>query len=673
MNCDELESDAVEHNPDDDSPVVIEEASFTWSKEDVIPTLSNISLRVTKNKLIAVVGQVGTGKSSLLSAIIGDMIKTEGTINVSGSIAYVPQQAWIMNSTLRDNILFTKSMDRRKFDRVLDCCALRPDLEILPGGEMTEIGEKGINLSGGQKQRVAMARACYAEADIYLLDDPISALDAHVGKQVFEKVIGSNGLLQNKTRILVTHRISILPNVDAIIVMKNGSISEFGTYRELLEKKGNFAEFLVQYLENTNEVLEDEDLELYGEIVSKIKPELERTLSFNRSTSSDSQVRERTASALSKTSKTSIDEKEKRQKPGERGGKGGRRGRLIEEEYAETGSVKLSVYIDYLKKIGIWSLIAVFMSDVALSALNFTSSLWLSEWSDDSLDPVKRFDDSLRNLRLGVYGALGGGQTIFTLVATISITLACLKGAKILHNEMLVHLMRAPISHFDTTPMGRILNRFSKDIDTADTVLGMSIRMAMMTFFSTVVSFAIIGYETPYVLLAIIPLGVVYYIVQRYYISTSRQLRRIQSNARSPVIGHFTETLSGASNIRAYGMSDVFIHESNTRVDIHHNTTFESTVANRWLSTRLEFLGYTIVLIDSLFVIFMRGSISPGMAGLTLSYAMRITGSLNQMVQASTTLETDIVSVERCVEYTETPTEVRLIRCRIDLISFLHS
>ena len=668
MNSDELDLDATQHNPDSEHPIVIEDASFAWSKQDVIPILSNVSLKVRKNKLVAVVGQVGSGKSSLLSAILGDMIKGEGVVNVSGSIAYVPQQAWVLNSTLKENILFMKPMDRKKFDKVLDCCALRPDLEMLPGGENTEIGEKGINLSGGQKQRVSMARACYAEADIYLLDDPISALDAHVGKHVFDEVIGPNGLLRDKTRVLVTHRISVLPNVDQIVVMKDGSISEFGTYRELLERKGNFADFLIQYLENSNEVIEEEDMEVFQEIVNKIKPELERTLSFNKSISSTEEeqtLRKRTLSAISKTSltesqKKAIVPKEEEKGKGGRGGKGrgGKGGRLIDEEKEETGSVKLSVYLDYLKKVGIWSLIAVLMSDVCLSALSFGSSLWLSEWSDDSLDPSTRFDESLRNLRLGIYGALGGGQTIFTLIATISITLACLKGAKILHNEMLVHMMRAPISHFDTTPMGRILNRFSKDIDTADTVLGMSIRMVMMRFFNTIVSFAIIGYETPYVLLAVIPLGILYYFIQRYYISTSRQLRRIQSNARSPVIGHFSETLSGTSNIRAYGMTKQFVDEFNNRVDIHHNTTFESTAANRWLSTRLEFLGYTIVLVDALFVIFMRNSISPGMAGLTLSYAMKITGTLNMMVQASTTLETDIVSVERCVEYTQTPTEV---------------
>ncbi|HEY6438058.1 MAG TPA: ABC transporter transmembrane domain-containing protein [Ignavibacteriaceae bacterium] len=624
----------------------------------MIPTLNNISLKIKRNKLIAIVGQVGSGKSSLLSALLGDMIKTEGKVNVNGSIAYVPQQAWILNTTLIENVLFMKPMDRKRFDKVIECCALLPDLEILPGGELTEIGEKGINLSGGQKQRVAMARACYANADIYFLDDPISALDANVGKQVFEKVIGSDGILKNKTRILVTHRISLLPKVDEIVVMKDGSISEWGTYRELLDRKGDFAEFLVQYLENTDEALNDDEIEVFEEIVSKIRPELERTLSRTKNITSEESLRKRRLSTLSKSSlaESKADKsKDKSEKDMERG-----RGKLIDEETAQTGSVKWTVYVDYLKKVGFCSLLAVFLSDVLLSALNFGSSLWLSAWSDDSLDPQKRFDNSLSNQRLGVYGAFGGGQTIFTLISNIFITLACLQGAKILHNEMLVHMMRAPIFHFDTTPMGRILNRFSKDIDVADTVLGMSIRMVMMRFFSAIVSFSIIGYETPYVMLALIPLGIAYYFIQRYYISTSRQLRRIQSNARSPVIGHFSETLSGASSIRAYGMTKRFIDESNLRVDIHHNTTYESTVANRWLATRLEFLGYSIVLIDALFIVFTRESVSPGVAGLTLSYAMKITGTLNQLVTASTTLETDIVSVERCVEYTQTPTEVSL-------------
>ncbi|CAG2107605.1 unnamed protein product [Medioppia subpectinata] len=647
---DELDSEAIEHNQQVMDPIVVENASFSWSKSDVIPILSNISLNVKHNKLVAIVGQVGSGKSSLLSAILGDMIKTDGIVNMNGTIAYVPQQAYIMNTTLKSNILFSKEMDRKKFDKVLDACALRPDLDILPGGEETEIGAKGINLSGGQKQRVSMARACYANADIYLFDDPISALDAHVGKHVFDKVIGSNGLLRHKTRVLVTHRISVLPNVDEIVVIKDGSISEFGTYRELLDRRGNFADFLINYLENTTDIPDTEDMELIEEIADKIKPGLQRLISTQKSTISDDGLRKRT---LSDGSKSGLFEKPKEDLDEEKA----KKGKLTEAEASETGSVKLSVYLDYLKKIGIWSLIAVFLSDVILSALTFASSLWLAEWSDDSLDPIKRLDESLRNVRLGVYGALGGGQTVFTFVATISITLACLNGSKILHNEMLVRMMRAPVSHFDTTPVGRILNRFSKDVDISDTVLGMSIRNAMTRLFACIVSFAIIGYETPYVLLVIFPLGFVYYIIQQYYISTSRQLRRIESNARSPVIGHFTETLSGISSIRAYDMSKYFINEFSLLVDTHHNTTYESTAANRWLAIRLEFLGYCIVFIDALFVVLTRDSVTPGMAGLTLTYAMKITFNLNSVVNAMTTLETDIVSVERCIEYTQTPTE----------------
>ncbi len=230
--------------------------------------------------------------------------------------------------------------------------------------------------------------------------------------KVFEEVIGSNGILKNKTRILVTHRISLLPKVDEIVVMKNGSISEWGTYRELLDRKGDFAEFLVQYLGNTDEALYDDKIEVFEEIFSKISPKLERTLSRTKSIKSEESLRKRRPSALSKISLT----ESKTDKSKDKSDKGKKRGKLIDEETAETRSVKWTVYVDYLKNVGFFILLAVFLSDVLLSALNFGSSLWLLAWSDDSLDPQKSFDDSLRNLRLGVYGALGGGQTIFTLI-----------------------------------------------------------------------------------------------------------------------------------------------------------------------------------------------------------------------------------------------------------------
>lgn len=225
-------------------PISIETGTFSWSKEE---TLKNINMKVQNGSLTSVVGSFGSGKSSLISALLGEINKNNGTVNIHGSIALVSQQAWIQNSTLRNNVLFGNSFDEVFYNKVIEACALLPDLEILPAGDLTEIGEKGINLSGGQKQRVSLARAIYANADIYLLDDPLSAVDSHVGKHIFEQVIGPNGLLKNKTRIFVTHTITFLPQSSQILVLKDGEISESGSYQELLERKGAFADFLMHH------------------------------------------------------------------------------------------------------------------------------------------------------------------------------------------------------------------------------------------------------------------------------------------------------------------------------------------------------------------------------------------------------------------------------------------
>ncbi|GBM92933.1 Canalicular multispecific organic anion transporter 2 [Araneus ventricosus] len=294
LQGDEIDPDIIKHDPSEKDPVIIENATFSWTKEDA-PSLTNLNFRVKEGSLVAVVGQVGAGKSSLLAALLGDMVKWCGKVNVKGSVAYVPQQAWIQNVTLRKNVLFTQPYDEKKYKTVLEACALAQDLEILPGGDMTEIGEKGINLSGGQKQRVSLARAVYSDADIYYLDDPLSAVDAHVGKHIFEQVIGSTGVLQKKTRILVTHRISVLPEVDTIIVLQDGRVSEMGSYKELLAKKGAFADFLIQFLqetaaENAEEIMLPDELNLIQEIAATVgaPPEITRQLSKMSDGGSDS-------------------------------------------------------------------------------------------------------------------------------------------------------------------------------------------------------------------------------------------------------------------------------------------------------------------------------------------------------------------------------------------------
>lgn len=248
MNAEEINPDNVTNEPSDNA-LSIKDGNFTWGGEST--TLRNINLNVKKGSLVALVGPVGCGKTSLLSSLLGEMEKLTGSVNVDGRVAFVPQQAWIQNATLQDNILFGKAMNEAFYQKVIHACALTADLAMLPGGDQTEIGEKGINLSGGQKQRISLARAVYSQADIYLLDDPLSAVDSHVGQHIFENVFNeSTGLLRGKSRLLVTHAIVYLPKVNEIAVMVNGEITESGSYKQLLAQRGAFADFLTQHLQD---------------------------------------------------------------------------------------------------------------------------------------------------------------------------------------------------------------------------------------------------------------------------------------------------------------------------------------------------------------------------------------------------------------------------------------
>ncbi|XP_076324180.1 multidrug resistance-associated protein 1-like isoform X3 [Tachypleus tridentatus] len=692
----ELDPNDISHDAHEKSALIMQHASFSWERKSH-SVLKDICVQIKPGNLVAVVGQVGSGKSSFLSAFLGDMKKIKGFVNVKGSVAYVPQQAWIQNATLRKNILFGKELDQTKYNKVLDSTALIPDLEILPGSDLTEIGEKGINLSGGQKQRVSLARAVYSEADIFLLDDPLSAVDSHVGKHIFDQVIGPSGLLKHKTRVLITHKVSILPQVDTILVFRDGHLTENGSFTELLNKKGAFSEFLVQYftenVEEEDEILPDK-LEIMEQLVATVGPsqELQRLSSRSGESAEEKEHKDRSSSIDSdlkhwhkdrspsidshlrhqhKDRSPSIDsdlrrrhskQEEEQSQKGQRQTKGGAKNhgghsRLIQSEAAEIGSVQWSVYFAYVKAIGLYGVGITLVSYALSQAFNLGTNLWLSEWSNDAADPEKATDQKLRNLRLGVYGALGGGETVFIFIATLVLNLATLHGSEILHDDMLNRIILCPMSFFDTTPIGRILNRFSRDVDTNDLLIRFNVRMLLVQVFRASVAFIAICLETPLILIVMIPLGGLYYLIQRFYIPTTRQLRRLESISRSPIYTHFSETITGTSSIRAYGVTKQFIEESNRRVDVNHTCYFPSVVANRWLSVRLEFLGYCIVFFSALFAVLTRETLSPGLVGLSVSYALTITGNLNMLVKASTGLETNIVAVERCLEYSQIPTE----------------
>uniref|UniRef100_A0A8C0E917 ABC-type glutathione-S-conjugate transporter n=1 Tax=Bubo bubo TaxID=30461 RepID=A0A8C0E917_BUBBB len=606
--------------------ITIRNGTFCWSKE-TSPCLRSINLMVPQGSLLAVVGQVGAGKSSLLSALLGELEKTDGCVTMKDTAAYVPQQPWIQNASVEDNILFGKEIDETWFNRVIDACALQPDLESFPAGQKSEIGEKGINISGGQKQRVNLARAVYQNASIYLLDDPLSAVDAHVGQHIFEHVLGPNGLLKDKTRVLVTHTINILPQVDNIVFLVDGMISEVGSYQELLQRNGAFAEFLRSHF--TPE-------EKAGASFPGNPNELESfflSLSVNCFLNIILNVEELV----------------------------GEGGLLLftvgkwEKRIKLEKTVNTSVYAAYLKATGLPLCVYIILSFTCQQAVSFSRGYWLSIWTDD---PVHNGTQQHTELRVGVFGALGVIQGSFNLFAsTAAVLLGGVLASHKLFLQLLRNVARSPMVFFEQTPIGNLLNRFSREMDAIDSVIPDKLKSLLGFLFNLLEIYLVIIVATPRAAMAIVPLTVLYAVFQHFYVITSCQLRRTEAASRSPIYSHISETFQGSSVIRAYKDQERFILKNNFLVDENQRICFPGAVADRWLATNLEFLGNGIVLFAALFAAMGRTHLSPGTAGFSISYALQITGVLNWMVRSWTEIENNIVSVERVREYLRTPKE----------------
>ncbi|KJE98072.1 multidrug resistance-associated protein 3, variant [Capsaspora owczarzaki ATCC 30864] len=613
--------------------VLVRNGQFKWTTESPEPVLRNIHFEAVDNTLTAVVGRVGCGKSSLVAALLGDMEKTGGDVYVTGSVAYVPQQPWIQNGTLRDNILFGQRYDPDRYARVIDACALKQDLDMLPGGDLTEIGEKGINLSGGQKQRVSIARAVYQNCDIYILDDPLSAVDAHVGKHIFDNVLGSRSILRDKVRILVTHSVRFLPQMDKIVVVRDGCITESGSYSRLKEDGQDFSRFLAEYAAE-------------AEAESQRKHAADAEAGADEAKPGDAKAPDGKAvdAAPTKAAKTT-----------EPAGN-----QLVAKEGMEAGSVKMSVYKDYMRANGFWLCAIICGMYIVGQALQVGSNLWLSHWSDSSdEDPVATSNDN--PYYLGIYAALGIGNAITVFFATFVQALSSIHASEMMHQSMLYRVLRSPMAFFDTTPMGRIVNRFSKDVYILDETIPSSLRSFLGMIFRVASIVIVIAYSTPLFLAAVLPLAVLYVAIQRFYVATSRQLKRLDSVSRSPIYAHFSETLTGVSSIRAYSQRRRFMQDNSTKIDENQRAYYPSIASNRWLAIRLEFIGNLIVLLAALFAVLGRDSVNPGLVGLSISYALQVTQTLNWMVRMSSELETNIVAVERIKEYAEIDSEAERV------------
>uniref|UniRef100_A0A672NT23 ABC-type glutathione-S-conjugate transporter n=1 Tax=Sinocyclocheilus grahami TaxID=75366 RepID=A0A672NT23_SINGR len=614
--------------------------TFSWSK-DGPACLKGISVRVPCGSLVAVVGHVGSGKSSLLSAILGETEKRSGAVSVKGSIAYVPQQAWIQNASLQDNILFGREKKESWYQRVLEACALLPDLDNLPAGDATEIGEKGLNLSGGQKQRVSLARAVCRKADVYLLDDPLSAVDAHVGQHIFNKVIGPKGILRDKTRVLVTHGMSFLPQADLILVLVDGEISERGSYQELLNRNGAFADFIHTFASSERKECFSEASQRGNITVVCVKSncclnvkKLSMTqFSFSGDTNSI------TIEPLPDSDEDHIPED---------------LGKLTKVDKARIGRVKLEMYIEYFRTIGLPLIVSIVFLYAFQQAASLSYNYWLSLWADQ---PVINGTQLNTDLKLGVYGALGFAQGIAIFGTTLAISLGCIIASRHLHLDLLNNVLHSPMSFFESTPSGNLLNRFAKEIDAIDNMIPDGLKMMLGYFFKLMEVCIIVLMATPFAAVIILPMAFLYGFIQSFYVATSCQLRRLESVSRSPIYTHLNETVQGASVIRAFNEQSRFIMGANHKVDHNQTAYFPRFVATRWLGVNLELLGNGIVLAASILSVMAKGTLSPGMVGLAVSHSLQVTGFLSWIVRSWTDVENNIVSVERVKEYADTPKE----------------
>ncbi|KAF8932958.1 Canalicular multispecific organic anion transporter 2 [Dissophora ornata] len=627
------------------------------SRKAANPTLYDINASITRSSLTAIVGRVGQGKSSLLSAMIGDMYKRQGTIKIFGSIAYVPQQAWIINATLRDNIVFQLPFDQEKYDRIVHACGLLPDIEILPARDMTEIGERGINLSGGQKQRVSLARAAYQDADTYLFDDPLSAVDAHVDQHLWKYLIGPDGLLNKKTRVIVTHGIHHLEQCDHILVIKDGRVAEAGRYDSLMKAKKAFHQLIKEF-----------------SVTHKVKKAISKTIKAaaktdKKNSSQDDAVAatitktnaaSASASASTSASATTSDDEDETgtlAAAEDSNAKAEIGGELIEEEVIRDSLVQWKTFSYYCKAMSYYYFIMTICLFVVWELLQLSVPVWLEHWIS-----VSGSTDKSVVYFLGVYAFLVLAYMLIDVYLTYATKVrACMQASVALHNNALERVMVLPMSFFDSTPQGRILNRFSSDIACIDESIPFSLMQTVICSFNLIGNLLIISFATPIFMIAIPPLALLFLAIQKYYSRTSSVIKRLESTTRSPIYQHFSESLNGATCIRAMGLQTRFIADNADRVDKFSNVFYTWSMTNRWMNFRLECLATFVVFASTLLAVLNKGSLTPSLAGLALSFTLELVDHVTWHVRIFTRFQGDMVSVERVHEYSVRNSEAPLV------------
>lgn len=656
--------------------IAFENATVSWDSERQDFKLRNLNIDFKVGKLNVIIGPTGSGKTSILMALLGEMKLTNGKIIVpslnprailpieadgmTNSIAYCSQAAWLLNDTVRNNILFNSPYNEARYMDVIEACGLKRDFEILSAGDMTEIGERGITLSGGQKQRISLARALYSNSRHLLLDDCLSAVDSHTASWIYDNCI-TGPLMEGRTCILISHNIALtLRNAELVVLLEKGQVKNQGDPMTLL-RKGHLGE----------------DELVKSSITSR------QASSVNLKAKSSTSVQNLAKNTKESTKPQQTDEERKKA------------GKLVKEESKAEGVVGLEVYKWYLKIFGGWKTLSVLISAFFLAQCMYIGqSWWVRDWAShnvpgaifafrqnfasigfNAFDPViERVDTFINSVAslpnsmavamgtepvgphstfyyLTIYFLIGVAQAVLSAFKTILSFLAGLNASKKIFNLLLKKVLHAKLRFFDATPIGRIMNRFSKDIEAVDQELTPFFEgtfYSLVTCLSTVV---LITFITPQFLIVAVIVAILYYFVGRFYLAGSRELKRLDSISRSPIYQHFSETLVGVTTIRAFGDESRFMQENLHKIDENNKPFFYLWVANRWLAMRMDLIGSLVVLGSGIFILLNIDRIDSGMAGISLTYAITFTEGALWLVRLYSNVEMNMNSVERLKEY----------------------
>ncbi|TMW67963.1 hypothetical protein Poli38472_007635 [Pythium oligandrum] len=619
--------------------VSVENATFGWDESSMV--LRDVNLEIKPGEFYVVHGTVGCGKSSLCSALLGEMIKKSGQVYVGGTVAYCSQQAWIQNMTVRENILFGKPYDRKKYEKVLDACALTKDLASLASGDQTEIGERGVNVSGGQKARIALARACYSDASIYILDSPLSAVDAIVQNEIFNKCL--LGLLRHKTIILVTHNPEIIASeyiTHAVTIDETGKLVETRkiqtrpVYDSAVTPLAAHAYVKRTFEEEPDvEVSDKSDVPSYEE-VAEIQQELALASPFKEDKVksfgvTDAETKEAIAA-----------------------------GKLIIEENRSEGRVGWHVFEGYYHAIGgLPVLTIILLSQVLWQVLQVASDFWLGSWSSDSVSEAGNVAST--EYRLGVFSILGLASAFMVVVRTVMIAYFGLRAAKNLFDRMTNSLMHAPMRFFDVNPIGRILTRYGSDVATVDSRIPTSFGTLFARLFSVGTSAVTAAVVIQWKGFLLLPVVFLYYQIGAFYIQPARELQRLIQTAQAPPLNHLSESIDGGSVLRAFGRDQIarFTSTNFQKLDNANKVWYAQLCVSQWFSLRIQLLGSLLVLVVTSSLVLLHNELSPAVIGIAFSYALKVSQNLESIVQSLTRIETIMVSPERLQEYIEIPQE----------------